>query len=89
MNLLDTSVTPMWRVWEEVERLAGEAGVALRESELIGLAPRAAILAAADHAGASSVAPLEERLAAGAAAIRIRDFTPDMALELRLARASA
>ena len=34
-------------------------------------------------------APLEERLAAGAAAVRIRDFTPDMALELRLARASA
>lgn len=89
MNLLDTSVTPMWRVYEEVERLAAEAGVALRESELIGLAPQAAILAAADHAGVSADRPLEERLTAGAAAIRIRDFTPDMALELRLARASA
>ena len=88
MNLLDTSVTPIWRVWEEVERMAAEAGVTLRESELIGLAPQAAILAAADHAGVDPGAPLEDRLTAGAAAVRIRDFTPDMALELRLARAT-
>ena len=88
MNLLDTSVTPIWRVWEEVERMAAEAGVTLRESELIGLAPQAAILAAADHAGVDPVAPLEDRLTAGAAAVRIRAFTPDMALELRLARAT-
>ena len=88
MNLLDTAITPMWRVWEEVERLAGEAGVALRESELIGLAPQNAILAAADHAGAGGSLAIEERLVLGAAAVRIRDFTPDMALELRLARAA-
>jgi len=88
MNLLDTSVTPMWRVWEEVHRLAREGGVTLRGSELIGLAPQAAILAAADHAGADPGLPLEERLTAGAAAVGIRDFTPDMALELRLARAA-
>jgi len=88
MNLLDTAVTPMWRAWEEVERLAGEAGVVLRESELIGLAPQAAILAVADHAGMDPDAPLEDRLRAGAAAVRIRDFSPDMALELRLARAA-
>ncbi|MFN8622900.1 MAG: hypothetical protein U0869_19355, partial [Chloroflexota bacterium] len=88
MNLLDTAITPMWRVWEAVEALAAEAGVGLRESELIGLAPQMAILAAADHAGVPATTALEERLAAGAAAIRIRDFTPDMALELRLAAAS-
>lgn len=86
MNLLDTTVTPIWRVWEEVERLADDAGVALRESELIGLAPQAAILAAADHAGFATSLPLEERLVRGADAVRIRDFTPDSALELRLAR---
>jgi glutamate formiminotransferase len=88
MNLLDTAVTPMWRVWEAIESLARDAGVALRESELIGLAPQAAILANADHVGTPSTAPLEERLRAGAAAVRIRDFRPDMALELRLAAAS-
>ncbi len=86
MNLLDTSVTPMWRVWEEVERLAAAEGVALRESELIGLAPQAAILAVADHAGVPAGPSLEERLTAGARALRIRGFTPDMALELRLTR---
>ena len=88
MNLLDTAVTPIWRVWEEVARLAAAAGVALRESELIGLAPQAAILAAADHAGVDAALPLEARLAQGAAAVGVRDFTPDMALELRLSRAA-
>src|SRR5690349_11445791 len=39
MNLLDFSITPMWRVWEAVRDAAAERGVALRESELIGLAP--------------------------------------------------
>jgi glutamate formiminotransferase / 5-formyltetrahydrofolate cyclo-ligase len=88
MNLLDTSITPIWRVWETVESLAREAGVALRESELIGLAPQSAILSAADRAGVPADAPLEARLAEGAAAVRIRAFTPDMALELRLAAAA-
>jgi glutamate formiminotransferase len=88
MNLLDTAVTPMWRVWEEVERLAGAAGVGLRESELIGLAPQAALLAGADHVGVDPGRPLVERLRAAADAIRIRDFSPDMALELRLERAA-
>jgi glutamate formiminotransferase len=88
MNLLDTTVTPMWRVWEEVERLAGAAGVAIRDSELIGLAPQSAILAAADHTGVTPERALEDRLRAGAAALRIRGFEPTMALELRLARAS-
>ena len=42
MNLLDFATTPMWRVWDEVARLAAEDGVGLAESELIGLAPLAA-----------------------------------------------
>ncbi len=87
MNLLDFNVTPLWRAWEVVGELAAEDGVTLAESELIGLAPLAAFLNVADHAGAPSDAPIPERLAAAADAIRLRDFTPQMALELRLAAA--
>ncbi len=85
MNLLDFAVTPLWRAWEAVEGLAAEDGVGLAESELIGLAPLAALLDVADHAGAPADDPIETRLAAAAAAIRLRDFSPLMALELRLA----
>jgi hypothetical protein len=85
MNLLDFGVTPLWRVWETVGELAAEDGVALAESELIGLAPLAAFLDVADHAGAPRDAAVEVRLRAAAAAIGLRDFSPLMALELRLA----
>ncbi|HET7726688.1 MAG TPA: glutamate formimidoyltransferase [Candidatus Limnocylindrales bacterium] len=84
MNLLDFSVTPIWLVWEMVAALAAEDGVEAAESELIGLAPLAALLDVADHAGADPRAPVEERLAGAAAAIRLRDFDPLLALELRL-----
>ena len=84
MNLLDFHVTPLWRVWETVRGAAAEDGVELFESELIGLAPVAAFLAVADHVGASAEAPLEERLAAAAEYLRLRDFHPLQALELRL-----
>ncbi len=86
MNLLDFTVTPIWRAWEEVERLAGDVGVHLRESELIGLAPVAALTAVADHRGVDPSLPLEQRLDRAAAWLRIRDFDPTMALELRLAQ---
>ncbi|MGZ6297506.1 MAG: glutamate formimidoyltransferase [Candidatus Limnocylindrales bacterium] len=84
MNLLDFSVTPMWRVWEAVRTEAAEDGVELAESELIGLAPLAALLDVADHAGASTDGPVEERLAAAARSLLLRDFSPLQALELRL-----
>ena len=84
MNLLDYATTPLWRVWEEVAAVAAEDGVALRESELIGLAPLAAFLDVADHAGAPREAEVEARFAAAARAIRLRDADPLMALELRL-----
>ena len=87
MNLLDFSVTPLWRVWEAVAALAAEAGVEPFESELIGLAPLASLLDVADHAGAPADLPTEERLAAAARFIRLRDFSPLQALELRLAAA--
>lgn len=87
MNLLDFHATPLWQVWDVVGGLAAEDGVGLAESELIGLAPLAAFMGVADHAGTPADAPTPERLAAAAAAINLRDFSPSMALELRLADA--
>jgi glutamate formiminotransferase len=84
MNLLDFAVTPLWVVWETVRDLAAQDGVRLAESELIGLAPIASFLAVADHAGAATDGPIEDRLRAAADYLRLRDFTPSMALELRL-----
>jgi glutamate formiminotransferase len=89
MNLLDFTVTPLWLVWETVRSLAADEGVELRDSELIGLAPIAALTAVADHLDVPPDAPVEVRIGAAAAWLRIRDFTPDMALELRLAAALA
>jgi glutamate formiminotransferase len=87
MNILDFRVTPLWRVWETVRAEAAEDGIELFESELIGLAPLAAFLDVADHVEAPATAPTEERLAAAAAFLRLRDFSPLQALELRLAAA--
>ena len=88
MNLLDFSVTPLWLVWDSVRALAADDGVTLAESELIGLAPLAAFLAVADHAGAPSEDELERRLAVAARYLQLRDFRPQQALELRLEAAS-
>ncbi len=49
MNLLDTAQTPLHVVFDTVARLAGEHGVAVDRSELIGLAPQQVMLAAAAH----------------------------------------
>jgi glutamate formiminotransferase len=84
MNVLDFTVTPLWLVWESVRDLAAQDGVELAESELIGLAPLAAFLAVADHAGATADAPVTDRLRAAADFLRLRDHSPDQALELRL-----
>jgi glutamate formiminotransferase len=91
MNLLDFETTPMWRVFDEVGRLATEEGVGIRESELIGLAPQAAFDGVAVHAGVRAAAGLEARFAAAAAYLKLRDAQPLMVLEQRLAavRASA
>ena len=89
MNLLDFAVTPLWKVWETVAEVAQEDGVEPVESELIGLAPLAAFLDVADHAGAPAADSVEERLGAAARFLRLRDFGPLQALELRLAAAEA
>jgi glutamate formiminotransferase len=87
MNILDFRTTPIWRVWETVRAEAAEDEVELAESELIGLAPVAAFLDVADHADVPPEAPIEERLAAAARFLKLRDFSPLQALELRLAAA--
>jgi glutamate formiminotransferase len=84
MNLLDFTVTPLWVAWDAVRDLAAEDGVEPAESELIGLAPLASFLDVADRAGADSAMPVEERLRAAADYLRLRDFSPTQALELRL-----
>jgi glutamate formiminotransferase len=43
MNVCNFAATGLERVYGEIERLARESGVAIRESELVGLAPRAAL----------------------------------------------
>jgi glutamate formiminotransferase len=89
MNLLDVATTPMWRAWEMVAEEAAADDVAIRESELIGLAPLAALLDVANHAGAPATATDEERVLAAGAFLRLRDASPLQALELRLRAASA
>lgn len=86
MNLLDFEVTPLWLVWDAVRDLAAEDGVRPVESELIGLAPQASFEAIADHIGATG-GSVDERLAAAAGYIRLRDYSPMQILERRLAAA--
>jgi glutamate formiminotransferase / 5-formyltetrahydrofolate cyclo-ligase len=88
MNLLDFARTPLWVAWEAVRAEAAEDGVEIEESELIGLAPLAAFMAVADRAGTPSGAPPEERVLAAGRFLRLRDASPLMALELRLAQAA-
>ena len=89
MNLLDFRTTPIWLVWESVRAEAAEDGVNLAESELIGLAPLAALLDVADHAGVPAHLPETERLAGAASFLMLRDFSPLQALELRLEAAKS
>jgi glutamate formiminotransferase len=44
MNILDFRTTPLWQVWETVRAEAAEDEVELAESEMIGLAPLAALV---------------------------------------------
>jgi glutamate formiminotransferase len=85
MNLLDHGRTSLWRVWETVDRLAAAEGVSMLDSELIGLAPAAALLDVADHIGVASGRALDERIHEAAGWLRIRRYDPGMVLELRLA----
>jgi glutamate formiminotransferase len=43
MNVCDYRATGLDRVYDEIEKLAAAKGIAVKESELVGLAPRAAL----------------------------------------------
>ena len=49
-NLLDTEVTPIWRVFSEVQRRAAEHNVAVASSEVVGLVTERALLETAAFA---------------------------------------
>jgi glutamate formiminotransferase len=49
-NLIDIDATPLWQVFSEVERLAGERGVGVHGSELVGLMPASVAAAVAGRA---------------------------------------
>jgi glutamate formiminotransferase len=49
MNLTNYEKTPIFRVFETVKREAERHGVAILESEIVGLVPSAALLAAAEY----------------------------------------
>ena len=49
MNLTNYEKTPIFRVFDAVKREAERYGVAVLESEIVGLAPAAALHAAAEH----------------------------------------
>ena len=87
MNILDHEQSPLWRVWEEADRLAAEERVSLLDSELIGLTPAAALVQVADHIGSAAFHTAEQRLHEAAGWLRIRRFDPGMVLEVRLAQA--
>jgi glutamate formiminotransferase len=89
MNLLDFSVTPIWKVWDAVSAAASAEGVEVRESELIGLCPLAALTDVAEHIGVPKRVKIEERITWAADWLSILNFDPSMALELRLAAAEA
>jgi len=46
MNLLDIDVTPPWAVFQAVQAAASKRGVAVKQSEIVGLVPERAILGA-------------------------------------------
>jgi glutamate formiminotransferase len=49
MNLTNYEKTPIFRVFETVKREAERYGVAILESEIVGLIPSAALLGAAEY----------------------------------------
>jgi glutamate formiminotransferase / 5-formyltetrahydrofolate cyclo-ligase len=85
MNILDHTRTPLWRLWEAVAQLAQLEHVSVLDSELVGLAPAAALTEVADHIGVATGRPIADRITEAARWLRIRRFDPSAALELRLA----
>lgn len=77
MNLTNFEKTPMFRVFETVKREAERHGVRILESEIVGLVPSSALLAAAQFylqiGGFKADQVLENRLRSQASGVRRQD----------------
>ena len=89
MNLLDFEITPLWRSGRRSASSPPRMASSWPSRSSSGSRPLASFLAVADHAGAPRDDEIEDRLAAAAAFLRLRDFSPMQALELRLEAARA
>ena len=87
MNLLDFRRRPIWQAWDAVRELAGEDGIRSPSRSSSG-SPRSRPCSTSPTTRVPRATPtIGTRLAGAAAAIKLRDFDPLMALELRLAAA--
>lgn len=94
VNVLDSRATPLHVVYEEARRQADLLGIAVTGSEIVGLVPREALLAAGRHylerQGLSPAAPERELIHVAVRSLGLNDAKPfdpeDKVIEYRLAR---
>lgn len=93
VNVLDGNVTPLHVVYEEAWRQAALLGIEVTGSEIVGLVPRTALLAAGRHylekQGLSPAAPEPELIHVAIRSLGLNDARPfvaaDKVIEYRLA----
>jgi len=85
VNLLDHKVTPIHAVYEEAKRQAAQVGVEVTGSEIVGLVPKEALLAAGRHylerQGLSPAAPEADLVHVAARSLGLSDAKPFVAAE--------
>jgi glutamate formiminotransferase/formiminotetrahydrofolate cyclodeaminase len=92
VNLLNYRKTPIHEVYEEARRLAADVGLSVTGSEIVGLVPREALLAAGRHylarQGLSPAAPEPELIHVAVRSLGLSDVKPfvpaDKVVEYRL-----
>jgi len=83
-DILDCRVTGLAEVFEEVEKLAAERGVEVVESEIVGFAPKEALVRAGRFYADSDMSE-RELVELAIAKLKLADFDPDeMVMEYRL-----
>ncbi len=79
-NLMDFNVTSLHEVFDACREEGGKIGVRVTGSELVGLVPLEAILAAGDHyltrQGRTTAVPVSERIHTGVMSLGLDDLTP-------------
>jgi glutamate formiminotransferase/formiminotetrahydrofolate cyclodeaminase len=80
MNLTDYTVTSLHDVFDACREEATQRGLRVTGSELVGLVPRAAILAAGEHylraQGKTTAVPEEDRIAAAVLSLGLNEISP-------------